>query len=429
MKTLLKTSLFLLSIFSTNYMFAQSLVGLWAEPTYQMQLQLNPNGSYVLQYVQGSSYGQYGLQGNQFWLQDAYGNSLGYTVFQLTATNFQISDANGTVMNFVNQNPSLVTSMSPNNAVVPWEKMQYNRELAKNGAFVLKEKEVMIYATLLEFLIEANLKPNELKELQKAIMVDFEAGAKVLLQDAKQVEGALKMIYAQTDVMQIGVARQALFANFHAYVLQNPVLKQGTFFRILYEHLQVLAFDAANKLVLTDKDVKAYLKYVNFTNDLLQVRQPMTTSEKQTFQQQLTNGFAHLPLDQKQVFCSARLLWQVVEANWSKLTRVEQEQAVMGLQSQMSKNPYSKSSQSNRSQEASDQYSQMDGDLKRWAAEKGMTVEEYLEYRRGFNASFPMLQNASMQNHTTMMNVIENMGGGDSYWSVQDVDSSGNIVW
>ncbi|MFK7907775.1 MAG: hypothetical protein AB8B69_21730 [Chitinophagales bacterium] len=72
---------------------------------------------------------------------------------------------------------------------------------------------------------------------------------------------------------------------------------------------------------------------------------------------------------------------------------------------------------------------EMEADVKRWAAEKGMTVEEYLEYRRGFNATFPMMQRASMQNHTTMMNVIENMGGGDSYWSVQDVDSSGNIIW
>ncbi len=441
MKTFLQTALFLFSIFSTNNVLAQSLTGLWTEPVYQMQLQLNPDGSYVLQSLQGSSYGQYVLQGNQFWLQDAYGNILVYTVLQLTTTHFQISDVNGTVMSFVNQNSRIIsppTLMEAQAITVPWEQSQYNRELAKNSTFVLKEKEVRIYATLLEFLIEANLKSDELQELKKAVMADFEANPKALLQDAKQVEDALKMIYAQTNVLQIGVARQGLFANFHAYVLQNPALQEEAFFRILYEHLQVVAFDKVNNLVLTDKDVEAYLKYVNFTNDLLVGGQKMPASEKNAFKEQLSKGFVQLPLDQKQVFCSARLLWQIVEANWNQMTAAEQEQAVAGLQSQMVGNPHSNSSVLNNYQTTKDQYSQMSGeeivaemdaDLKRWAAEKGMTVEEYLEYRRDFNASFPMLQRASMQNHATMMNVIENMGVGDSYWSVQDVDSSGNIIW
>ena len=71
----------------------------------------------------------------------------------------------------------------------------------------------------------------------------------------------------------------------------------------------------------------------------------------------------------------------------------------------------------------------INADLKRWADEKGMTVEEYLEYRRGFNATMPMMQRMSLENHATMMNVINNMGGGNDYWSVHDVDSAGNIIW
>jgi len=438
MKTLLKTSLFLLSIFTTDNIAAQSLVGLWTEPAYQMQLQLNPDGSYVLQYyAQGNSYGQYALQGNQFWLQDAYGNALAYMVFQLTATHFQISDVNGTVMSFVNQNPAVVsqpTSMEAKTVGVSWEQSQYNRVLAQENDLVLKEKEVRVYAALLEFLIEANLTPVELGELEEAVVLDFEENGSALLQDVKQVAGALKMIYTQTDVIQIGVARQELFANLHAHILQNPVLKQGAFFSILYKHLEVLAFDAANKLVLTDKDVGAYLKYMNFTNSLLGVPQQITQAEEEAFQQQLTNSFAQLPLEQKQVFCSSRLLWQVVEANWNQLSQSQQQQVVVSMQSQTNVNVYSNKSDLKRTQGTYEQsgediVAEMEEDVKRWAAEKGMTVEEYLEYRRGFNATFPMMQRASMQNHTTMMNVIENMGGGDSYWSVQDVDSLGNIIW
>ncbi len=439
----------LFALFTSMKTHAQSLVGLWSEPTFQMQLQLNADGSYQLQYAQGNSYGQYALQGNQFWLQDAYGNAMVYTAHQLTHNNFQISDANGTVMNFVNQNPTTVshsssTSMASNTSVaVPWEQGQYNKELANKDGQILKEKEVRIYTTLLEFLIEANLQPYQVKQLQQAVVADFQASPAALLQDANQVGNALKVIYAQTDFVQIGAARQELFANLHGYAQQNPTLKQSPFFQILYQHLQVLAYDSANKLVLTDKDVAAYISYVEFTNNLAGVNQSISSQEKQTFQQQLVSGFAQLPLEQKQVFCSARLLWQVVEANWNQMSAAQQQQ----IKSQMMANSYQNQPVSNHSSnganyggynEAVKDYSTMSGDeimadmnkdLKRWADEKGMTIEEYLEYRRGFNASMPILQRTSMESHATMMNVINNMGGGNDYWSVHDTDSAGNIIW
>lgn len=430
---------------------AQSLVGLWSEPTYQMQLQLNADGTYQLQYSQGNSYGQYAMQGNQFWLQDVYGNALAYTVYQLTNTNFQISDANGTMMNFVNQNPthSTYTSNSMGNVAVSWEQKKYNKALTTKDGETLKEKHVRIYANLLEFLIEANLKPHELNQLQQAVVVDFEANPTVLLKDAKQVADALKVIYAQNDFMTIGAARQELFANLHAFAQQNPALQQSPFFQILYQNLQVLAYDSANKLVLTDKDVEAYVKYVEFNNQLMGINQPISQQEKQTFVQQLASGFSQLTLQQKQTFCSARLLWQVVEANWNQMTPAQQQQIKAQMMAQVA-NPNTGTYQNqgggngygtnyggyNNSQ--TKDYSTMSGDeimadinadLKRWADEKGMTVEEYLEYRRGFNATMPTLQRMNMESHATMMNLINAMGGSDDYWTVRDVDSAGNIIW
>lgn len=453
MKTFLKMTFVLFALFASMKTQAQSLVGLWSEPTYQMQLQLNTDGSYQLQYNQGNSYGQYALQGNQFWLQDAHGNAMVYTAHQLTHTHFQISDANGTVMNFVNQNPnttshSAAAAMSPSNITVPWEQTQYSKELASKDGHVLKEREVRIYTTLLEFLIEVNLQPYQMNQLQQAVVTDFEGNPAALLQDAEQVANALKVIYAQKDFMQIGAARQELFANLHGYAQQNPALQQSPFFQILYQHLQVLAYDAANKLVLTDKDVAAYLAYVKFTNDLAGMSQNFSMSEKQAFQQQLVNGFMGLPLQQKQVFCSARLLWQVTEANWNQMTTAQQQQVKAQLMAQTANPNMSTGSGSYQGQGNGTNYggydntvkdystmsgdeimADMNADLKRWADAEGMTVEEYLEYRRGFNASMPILQRASMNSHATMMNVINNMGGGDSYWSVHDTDSSGNIIW
>ncbi|MGB0929349.1 MAG: hypothetical protein ACPGVB_01140 [Chitinophagales bacterium] len=64
MKTLLKMTFVLFALFASMKTQAQSLVGLWSEPTFQMQLQLNADGSYQLQYAQGNSYGQYALQGS-----------------------------------------------------------------------------------------------------------------------------------------------------------------------------------------------------------------------------------------------------------------------------------------------------------------------------------------------------------------------------
>lgn len=465
MKTLLKMTFVLFALFTSMKTQAQSLVGLWSEPTFQMQLQLNADGSYQLQYAQGNSYGQYALQGNQFWLQDAYGNTMAYTTHLLTFNNFQISDANGTVMNFVNQNPttpshSSSTSMASTSKVtVPWEQAQYNKELANKDGQILKEKEVRIYATLLEFLIEVNLQPYQINQLQQAVLADFQASPSALLQDAGQVGNALKIIYAQTDFVQIGAARQELFANLHGYVLQNPALQQSPFFKILYQHLQVLAYDAANKLVLTDKDVAAYLAYIEFTNSLMGVQQTFSAQERQIYQQQVTNGFGVLPLQQKQVLCSARLLWQVVQMNWNQMTTSQQQQvktqmtaqsanlnyghhnnttkdystmsgeeimADMGLANPNTHNPNAKDYSKMTGDEI---MADLNADLKRWADAEGMTIEEYKEYRRGFNSSMKIMQRSSMESHATMMNVINNMGGGNAYWSVHDTDSSGNIIW
>ncbi|MEZ4887852.1 MAG: hypothetical protein R3E32_24200 [Chitinophagales bacterium] len=441
MKTLLQMTFVFLTFFTSMNSSAQSLVGLWTEPTYQMQLQLNADGTYQLQYAQGNSYGQYALQGNQFWLQDAYGNALAYTTHQLTTTNFQISDANGIVMNFVNQNTATTYQSTPTNShstvAAPWEQAKYDQQLAQNGSQVLKEREVRIYAALLEFLIEANLKPYQIAQLQQEAVADFEANPSALLQDAAQVGEAMKTIYALKDVAKIGAARQELFTTLHAFAQQNAASQQSAFFKILYEHLKVLAFDAANKLVLTDKDVAAYIRYVEFTNQLAGTNQVFSAQEKRDFEQQLIGGFPQLSLEQKQVFCSARLLWQLVDANWRQLSAAQQQQVKAQVMANVA-NPNAAVGNNGSYNEGVKDYSTMSGeevmadinaDLKRWADEKGMTVEEYLEYRQGFNATFQTLQRMSMESHASMMNVINHMGGSDDYWTVRDVDSAGNIIW
>lgn len=70
--------------------------------------------------------------------------------------------------------------------------------------------------------------------------------------------------------------------------------------------------------------------------------------------------------------------------------------------------------------EDQDWYKEMNANYERWAAEKGMTVPEYLEYLKGFNASMNTMQRMQLESHATSLNIIENMGGTGNYWEVKD---------
>jgi hypothetical protein len=35
----------------------------------------------------------------------------------------------------------------------------------------------------------------------------------------------------------------------------------------------------------------------------------------------------------------------------------------------------------------------------------------------------------NQMSHVSMMNVIENMGGGYDYWELKETDANGNVIW
>ena len=62
------------------------MIGTWTNAQYGVTMVLNQDGCYVFQGPQGQSSGRWGAQGNTFWMQDAMGQVIYYTVQVLTST-------------------------------------------------------------------------------------------------------------------------------------------------------------------------------------------------------------------------------------------------------------------------------------------------------------------------------------------------------
>ncbi|HEX9903296.1 MAG TPA: hypothetical protein VGB72_10600 [Acidobacteriota bacterium] len=380
---------------------AQSLEGTWVEPQYNATMVLSANGIYSFQHPGGRSQGKFGLNGRLIWMQDASsGQTIWYTVASFTEDSLTLQDSNGLHLRYRRQQQAPPPPPQPSRSVQEKAPTSPAKILAQKGGLTLTGAQVEAGVGLIQVIIGQALKPAEVKEIEARSIVEFNQNPSTFIKEINSLAQSLKTIRSQTDPLKIGLVRQQLFTALYLATSAMKEADKPLLVQIPNRYIKVLAADPVHKLVLTDRDAEGMLNYMAFQSELGGQKVVLSPELKKSFSADLINAFPSMALEQKQLLCSASLVWQLLEANWSRLTpaQKQQYQAAYLSKSQAVAPPPSpaKTSPSPKSPR-----------------------EAMRDYQARQNM-FRMMNRMNMNTHALSLNIIENIGGTGNYWKVVD---------
>ncbi|PIE01580.1 MAG: hypothetical protein CSA81_11065 [Acidobacteria bacterium] len=399
---------FISAILMTGTLYAQQIAGDWNCQQYGITLRIQPNGTYAMSHAQGGSQGYYQIQGNQLWMQDQNAQQPMAYYFALSGNSLTLTDQNGAVLPFVRASVQGQGSPAmPGMNQTPVQSHIQGAVLATVNGKQLLEGHFQIGLGLVEFILGHKVTPAENSELKKQLLVEFNMQPDYVLQQLTGIDQSMRKLRTLTDPLQIGTARQQLYAAFYLGTIQMQEQQKPLIIQILNRYFKVLAVDQANQLVLTDKDAAGMLNYLTFLSHCQGQPVQMTPAYQQSFLQEMTQQFPSMSLEQKQIICSGSLIWKLMETNWNKMTPAQQQQFVASMNAQMGQQLYSQ----NQNQAGGSPYNQS-------GSNKSMA-----QMQADFNAKqnmLTMMQNMNTQYHATSLNIIENVGGTGNYWEVSN---------
>lgn len=311
---------------------------------------------------------------------------------------------------------------------LPWEKEQYDKELAQNGTFRWKERDTHVYINFMQVLIGKQLTLEEAEKVRRSNLTDFNQNPQLIQNDLAQTEATLRQIYSASNPEAVAYFREQLFSNLYQTAQRSPQFNDSPLMQVYNRHVQILQYDPSTGLSLSNQDVEAYINYLKFQNMLMGQTNNASSEELEMMQVQIVNSFNGLPIEQKKSLAFASFIWESVETQWSNLNSEQQERYKEQVQNQMNAQGVSTSPTTEEptiaetEKEIAEDIQTLVDKSKAEAEAKGMSVEEYIRYKqRELNANsnlFTMMQNNMTENHATMMNVINNLGGGDDYYYV-----------
>ncbi len=415
----LKKSLLLFTLIYSSSIYSQEITT-WVESNTNASLQLSTDGYFQYSGNDGQFQGVYGIQGNTMSLQDVNGNILQYTIQSYSESEMVLMDQFGAIYNFI----STVISAHP----LPWEQDKFNKVIETNKDDQWLESYTQIYVNFVQLLIGQPLSITEINDIRTSNLVDFKNNPQSTYTDVSQTEAALKQLYSLNNAEAIALFREELFASLIESAEQNPAINETILMKIYSTHVSILHYDPQTRLSLSNQDVEAYINYLQFQNMLMGQAVTLTNKEGQMIQMQLVNGFGKMNLQQQQSVAFANYIWSSVEQQWSNLNPEEQNQYIAQIQEQMNIENMNVSSQEvstsmNQNYSYGDDIPSVADQYRLEAAQKGMTIDDYIALRKremqADSNMFTIMQNNMMEDNAMMLNIINNMGDGDTYYTVE----------
>ena len=382
----------------TGNLFCQNLTGTWTESKYNVKMVLSADGTYTLQYPNGFSRGRYSLNGQTFCMQDASGaNPVCYTVAGFAGTSLLLRDVNGVVMNYHLQGGGGASKTSGGGI------------LAQKGGYTLTVDHFNAGLGILQFIIGQPVKPSEVKELKDKVIEEFHQAPAEMLRQLDSMGQSLQLVHGATDPVRIGLARQELFAALYKGTMNFKEEDKPLMIQVMNRYIKVRAYDPTNNLLLTNKDAEGMLNYLAFNSELMGRKVYLTDAVRRSLMTDLINRFASMPIEQKRLLCTASLIWELLEANWNRLTSAQKQQYKQAYYSQIGQN-----SQSYRN------YNQTTSPGPGYKSNSGKSTADMMREHRAKQHMFQMMNEMNMNTHATSLNIIENIGGTGNYWNVVD---------
>ena len=226
-----------------------------------------------------------------------------------------------------------------------------------------------------EFVLGRTLNYIESQEAYREAIDDFKQNPMQNLQNISYVTQTMGQIYAIQDALQVALIRNSLVAEIYAIYRNSS--ESSVLYSLIKKYIHILDYDPKNKLVLTQENIDGLFSLYEFTAQVNNTQyQPSYQDIIQT-KQQILEIFKNGTLDQKQYLCVTEVYNQLMRSNYENMNSHNQEQLL---------------------DQYLDQYPQTN------------------QYNANTRDAYRMLGNLSLQNHASMMNSIEAIGGSGDYW-------------
>ncbi len=312
----LMPALLMLFIATLFFIFPQNshaqIIGVaWKAESAGLELLLNRDGAYRFRGPTGESRGWYALAGDILQMQDALtGVTSVYRITLVKPGVIVLSDSFGGAVEMTAGDESAATV------------------LANANGRQLTEADMEVGYDMIRLIIDAPLTEHEKTRLRQKAIEEFKGQPLEFLQQVSSLGQALAPLRNLRDPQQLGLARQKLFAELYFASKPLPEDQKPEIIRIINEHVRVVAEDPENKVLLTDRDIDAFLAFNDFIAALTGSPPLTSGASGADLRQMLQKQFNSLPLQTKQDIAAVYPVWQAINKVWPGLAQPQRRQIV-----------------------------------------------------------------------------------------------------
>ena len=391
---------------------------IWVDYTNNSQLSLANDGTFRFSNAATVLTGSYTVQNNTLMMQDSSGNYYQYNVLSYSTEQMVLSDQNGVSYSYVSSQKS---DLNQNNVQVntslPWQNPQFNTLLAQKNGYQWRERENWIYVEFLQFLIGQPLTQSEIASIRQDFINHFNQDPAAYIKEIMDIETAMTQVYSLTNMQQVAMVREEMSTVFNNLVKQQPKMNGYSFVQILNNYVKILSTDTQSNMSLSNQDVDGYINYLQFQAMLMGQNYQLNQQDRMTLQVRLASEFNSYSAVQKQTLAFSSFIWNYMAQQWASLNASQQNQYVAQVQSQM--NIQNTNVNANEFWNTANNYDYSSNDIgtienryRQEAAAKGMSLNQYLDYKQRDmavnNQLYTMMQNNMTENHVNMLNIINN---------------------
>lgn len=279
-----------------------------------------------------------------------------------------------------------------------------NQTLATKDGYKLMTADVDVYVKTLEFVIGQKIKPAEIQKLRAEAISGFNNNPANALNETKQVKSMIEQIYRITNPIKIAEGRILFLSELYKLAQSTPQKEWSSVLKIQNRYIKVLKYNPQTGLLLTDKDIEAFLNFIDFTRKL-NGDALLSTTDKIEFRQALPEHYAELSTEQQALFALMPILWEIVGGQWNKLTQQQQKRAISQFKTQTNLAGKTQSITPTALPTTASRQPSLN---------KNLTAQQKILRKR---MVYQMMSNMSRSQHLTTMNILENIGGSGDYWT------------
>ena len=280
----------------------------------------------------------------------------------------------------------------------------YSQVLVQNNGYSLTQAHVNEVIKFASFLIGQELPASEYANIKQEVINEFNTNPQVFMQGITSISTQMQQVYQLQDPTQQALIRSALLAQYYPALVQEmqQTGKPSYMMRLIDKYSPIIVVDQSAQLAFTDKDLEGFIQYAQVLSEMS--GQPVEQISKQYMEklrEVFQESFTQLDPQTKQVLCVMHVFGPVMKQAWAQLTPQQKQQfkAQMQQQQQQYANNYNQQGQQHYTKEQKEMAMQM---LRQKFQERSML--------------FNTMQNIMNMQHVGTMNMIENIGGGNTEW-------------